>query len=349
MKKKILKLLSPLIIMVLLNVVIIFIGILASYQFQKGMMSKKFNDEQGANKQNYTGINLQITQSVEQYRGNVKEQADLYDIGEYTDLLLAIMMQESGGLLFDVFQCSESLGLDANSLNTQESIVQGVKLLAGLLKDAGVTSPSDIEHIRLALQAYNFGSAFIKFAIDMDGGWSQRATDKFAEIHSAGQKRTGQKAITMGIWKYGDQYYTDHVLRYYSFAITTESSVVEFAMTLLGCPYKWGATGPGEFDCSGLVYYVFKMTGTYSGARNTASGYSKIATPIKKEDAQPGDVVFFTNATGTHHIGIYIGNGQMIHAPMTGDVVKISSVDRKNDTVTYGRLSNQEMEENEDE
>lgn len=340
MKKKIIKFLIPLIILVLLNFVIIFIGILSSYQNQRGLMSKKFNDEQ-EKKKGYTGINLSITSAVERYRTDVLEQAELYGIEEYTDLLLAIMMQESGGLFVDVFQCSESLGKAPNSLTTQESIAQGVKLFAELLKSAGVTSPSDIIHIRLALQAYNFGKGFIKFANDMDGGWSQKATDKFAEIYSCGVKRAGKNAAALGIWKYGDQYYTDHVLRYYSLAASvTDSDVVEFAKTLLGCPYKYGATGPAEFDCSGLVYYVFKQTGKYSGVRNTASGYSQIAIPIKKENAQPGDVVFFANNKGIHHIGIYIGSGQMIHAPMTGDVVKISSVDRKNDIVTYGRLSN---------
>lgn len=117
--------------------------------------------------------------------------------------------------------------------------------------------------------------------------------------------------------------------------------VVDCAMKYLGCPYEWGATGPNSFDCSGFVYYVFKETGVYTGGRASAAGYKSIATPISEEEAQPGDLVFFTNATdGTHHIGIYIGEGKMIHAPQTGDVVKISSIWRDSDTVSFGRLSN---------
>ena len=107
----------------------------------------------------------------------------------------------------------------------------------------------------------------------------------------------------------------------------------------LGKPYKYGATGPDEFDCSGLVYYVFKETGKYTGQRLSAAGYRSVSTPVSQQEAQSGDLVFFIKSGNTHHVGIYIGNGQMIHAPRTGDVVKISDVWRNGEIVTYGRLA----------
>lgn len=91
--------------------------------------------------------------------------------------------------------------------------------------------------------------------------------------------------------------------------------IVSRAYSQLGKPYVWGACGPNSFDCSGFVSYC--LTGSYSrlGTTLTFMGWTRVSNP------QPGDVV--TTAT---HCGIYIGNGQMIHAPHTGDVVKVGPV-----------------------
>jgi peptidoglycan DL-endopeptidase CwlO len=99
------------------------------------------------------------------------------------------------------------------------------------------------------------------------------------------------------------------------------SGVVGLAMQELGKPYQWGAAGPDTFDCSGLVMYVFAKMGV-SLPHNAAAQYG-YGTPVDYNDLQPGDLVFFE---GLGHVGIYIGGGQFIHAPHTGDVVKISSL-----------------------
>ena len=92
-------------------------------------------------------------------------------------------------------------------------------------------------------------------------------------------------------------------------------TIVSRAYSQLGKPYVWGACGPNSFDCSGFVSYC--LTGSYTrlGTTLTFMGWTRVSNP------QPGDVV--TTAT---HCGIYIGNGQMIHAPHTGDVVKVGPV-----------------------
>ena len=99
------------------------------------------------------------------------------------------------------------------------------------------------------------------------------------------------------------------------------SAVVSYAYQFIGRPYVFGATGPDSFDCSGFTQYVFKNAAGVSLPRTTYDQIN-VGTPVAYSDLQPGDLVF----PHTGHVGIYIGGGQMIHAPSTGDVVKVSSV-----------------------
>ncbi len=97
--------------------------------------------------------------------------------------------------------------------------------------------------------------------------------------------------------------------------------VVGVAMQYLGVPYVWGGASPSGFDCSGLVMYAFARVGV-SLPHNAAMQYG-YGSPVSRAMLAPGDLVFFN---GLSHVGIYIGGGQFIHSPHTGDVVKISSL-----------------------
>lgn len=96
---------------------------------------------------------------------------------------------------------------------------------------------------------------------------------------------------------------------------------VGVAMQFLGVPYRWGGADPSGFDCSGLIMYAYAKIGV-SLPHNAAMQYG-LGTSVSKDQLQPGDLVFFH---GLGHNGMYIGGGQFIHAPRTGDVVKISSL-----------------------
>ncbi|MDX6510990.1 MAG: peptidoglycan DL-endopeptidase CwlO [Gaiellaceae bacterium] len=111
---------------------------------------------------------------------------------------------------------------------------------------------------------------------------------------------------------------------------STHGGVVGIAMQFLGTPYVWGGASPGGFDCSGLVTYAFGQM----GVSVPHSSYSQfgMGSPVSRDQLQPGDLVFFN---GAGHVGIYIGGGQFIHAPHTGDVVKISSLSDSWYAATY--------------
>jgi cell wall-associated NlpC family hydrolase len=101
-------------------------------------------------------------------------------------------------------------------------------------------------------------------------------------------------------------------------------SVIGIAAQFLGVPYVWGGTSPGGFDCSGLVQYVFARAGV--SLPRVASDQQNVGASISRANLQPGDLVFFGNPA--HHVGIYVGDGTMIHAPHTGSVVRYDSMDR---------------------
>ena len=96
---------------------------------------------------------------------------------------------------------------------------------------------------------------------------------------------------------------------------------VGIAMQYLGVPYRWGGADPSGFDCSGFLMYVYSKVGV-SLPHNAAMQYG-LGSPVSKDQLQPGDLVFFN---GLGHNGMYIGGGSFIHAPHSGDVVKISNL-----------------------
>lgn len=111
-----------------------------------------------------------------------------------------------------------------------------------------------------------------------------------------------------------------------TFSNEVQTAIVQEAYRHLGKPYVWGAKGPNAFDCSGLAYVVYaNATGHNIGGWTGDQQYAGTQIPVS--EAQPGDLLFWGAPTSvTTHVAIYIGNGQYIHAPQPGDVVKIGSI-----------------------
>lgn len=113
---------------------------------------------------------------------------------------------------------------------------------------------------------------------------------------------------------------------------------VKIAKKYLGVPYVWGGTTPNGFDCSGLVQYVYAEL----GINITRTTYTQVndGEYVPREELQEGDLVFFGDKYSPHHVGMYIGDGLMIHAPQTGDVIKIVELSARSDYATARRIIN---------
>lgn len=128
--------------------------------------------------------------------------------------------------------------------------------------------------------------------------------------------------------------------------LTGGNSIVSAAEKYIGTPYVWGgqSASDGGMDCSGFVYNALKDAG-YNVGRTTAQGYRNLGTAVNKADMQAGDLVFFGSGGNASHVGIYIGNGQMIHssggskntAANPGKGVTVTNVNYRNDFIEARR------------
>jgi peptidoglycan DL-endopeptidase CwlO len=137
-------------------------------------------------------------------------------------------------------------------------------------------------------------------------------------------RRVAQENTIVGITAVAPQSAT------YVAPASTHGNVVGVALSQVGTPYVWGGAAPGGFDCSGLVVWSYAQVGV-SLPHSSYALYS-VGVPVSEGELQPGDLVFFD---GLGHVGIYIGGGQFVHAPHTGDVVKVSSLSEGWYAATY--------------
>lgn len=119
--------------------------------------------------------------------------------------------------------------------------------------------------------------------------------------------------------------------------VYSNSNIVNEANNYLGVKYVYGGTSPSGFDCSGLTYYVYSKCGISIPRTAEAQWNDSNGKKIDKSNLQPGDLVFFNGSSGSStnpgHVGIYIGDDKYIHAPYTGEVVKISNLSSRKDYV----------------
>ena len=262
----------------------------------------------------------QVSAEVEAYDPLIRQYAKQYGIPEYVELIKAVMMQESGGRGLDPMQAAEGsfntkYPHEPNGIKDPEYSIQcGVQELKAALTSAEVESPIDMEHIKLALQGYNFGNGYISWAKANYGGYSYANAVEFSTM----------QASRLGWSSYGDTQYVAHVLRYYpygrAFTAGGNQAIVEVALTQLGnqggqpywswygfnsrvewcaCFVSWCADQCGYIE-SGLVP---KFAGCVDGA-NWFKSNGKWQN--RTYEPKTGDIIFFDwEGDGTtDHVGI---------------------------------------------
>ena len=270
----------------------------------------------GSDSNSYTPVSAE----VEAYEPIIQKYAKEYGIPEYVELIKAVMMQESGGRGLDPMQAAEGsfntrYPHEPNGIKDPEYSIQcGVQELKAALTSAEVESPIDMEHIKLALQGYNFGNGYISWAKSKYGGYSYANAVEFST----------QQAQRLGWDSYGDTQYPAHVLRYYpygrAFTAGGNQAIVEVALTQLGnqggqpywswygfnsrvewcaCFVSWCADQCGYIE-SGLV---LKFAGCVDGA-NWFKSNGKWQD--RTYEPKVGDIIFFDwEGDGTtDHVGI---------------------------------------------
>ena len=270
----------------------------------------------GSDSNSYTPVSAE----VEAYEPIIQKYAKEYGIPEYVELIKAVMMQESGGRGLDPMQAAEGsfntrYPHEPNGIKDPEYSIQcGVQELKAALISAEVESPIDMEHIKLALQGYNFGNGYISWAKSKYGGYSYANAVEFST----------QQAQRLGWDSYGDTQYPAHVLRYYpygrAFTAGGNQAIVEVALTQLGnqggqpywswygfdsrvewcaCFVSWCADQCGYIE-SGLVP---KFAGCVDGA-NWFKSNGKWQN--RTYEPKAGDIIFFDwEGDGTtDHVGI---------------------------------------------
>lgn len=186
---------TGLIIIALIGVLVVIIGLLSVLGAEEG---KNVEDEHVGS---YEMVS--VPQAVLRYEDDIKDAMEDEGLHEsFLPVLLAIVSQESGGRVPDIFQASESLGSAPNSIGSDASIKQGVKYFKQLTDQANVENAQH-ENFNIALQAYNFGEGFIAFA-EENGGYSEEVAQKFSS----------QMADQMGWSNYGDVNYVSNVSKY---------------------------------------------------------------------------------------------------------------------------------------
>ena len=261
-----------------------------------------------------------VSAEVEAYEPLIQKYAKQYGIPEYVELIKAVMMQESGGRGLDPMQAAEGsfntrYPHEPNGIKDPEySIECGVQELKAALISAEVENPIDMEHIKLALQGYNFGNGYISWAKTNYGGYSYANAVEFSTMQVA----------RLGWDSYGDTQYPAHVLRYYPYgrAFTSggNQAIVEVALTQLGneggqpywswygfdgrvewcaCFVSWCADQCGYIE-SGIIP---KFAGCVDGA-NWFKGNGQWQD--RSYEPSAGDIIFFDwEGDGeTDHVGI---------------------------------------------
>lgn len=262
-----------------------------------------------------------LSQAVLALRELVEKYAAKYGISDYVDTLLAIIQVESGGLLEDVMQSSESLGLPPNSLSKEASINQGCKYYSELVRRANNLG---CDH-NSVIQTYNYGGGFLDYVAARGGKYSFELAQAFAEQKSGGVKVTYKNEISIaenGGWRYnyGNMFYV-RLVKQYNGGL---SSDVQQRIVAIAQDYQnYGITAPAGY-CEMWAEQVYRAAGVQvnnwccagrNGVTNVVSTDSSnipVGAMVYNDPAVYNSHTTCSCGMNAGHVGIYIGNGMII-------------------------------------
>lgn len=261
-----------------------------------------------------------VSPEVEAYTPLIQKYAKQYGVSEYTELIKAVMMQESGGRGTDPMQASEC-GFNTrypkapNAISNPEySIEVGIQNLAVRLFEAGVKNPIDMDNIKLALQGYNFGNGYISWAKASYGGYTYANAVEYSNM----------MATQHGWSSYGDTEYVAHVLRYYPFGHrfsgVGNQAIVQVALSQVGnvggqSYWSWYGFSSYQEWCACFVSWCAEQCGYIESGVMPKFSYCQNGVDWFKARGQwqgrgyepsPGDVIFFDydNNGVANHVGL---------------------------------------------
>lgn len=223
----------------------------------------------------------------------------------------ASYMNGSPGMMFGGGDNSSGLSDDAYLAQNRASVVQGLQGQIDKANRAQQDAQSKTAQAQQAATAAEKARQTAKAKVD-------EVTKKLDKLTTTTVKdpKSGFKAVIKGSG--------------------LPAKMARKAATKLGSPYVWAAAGPDSFDCSGLVVWAYAQVGK-SGLPHYTGDLFDLGKKVDKSDLQAGDLVYF--GSSLHHMGIYVGGGLFLHAPSTGDVVKISKLSDRSDFAGANRIS----------
>ena len=304
--------------------------------------------------------NEALSQEVLSYTATIQKYANQYGIPEYVSVIQAIMMQESGGRGTDPMQSSECpyntrYSNSPNAIQDADYSIQvGIQYYVDCLREAGCTSPQDMDKLKLSLQGYNYGNGYITWAIQKYGGYSAENALQFSN----------EQAASHGWSAYGDPEYVPHVLRYYSsgglFAglFGGNGQIVSVALTQLGNEggqkfWSWYGFDSHVAWCACFASWCGDQAGLIESGKmpkfslcddGIAWFQSKGKWKSRGYSPAPGTLIFFDwNGDGTSdHVGIVEKTeGSTVYTVEgnSSDAVNKRSYDINNGTIMgYGIL-----------
>lgn len=303
-----------------------------------------------------TKIEAKLSDEIKKYEEELEAAAKEYGFEAYVELFKALAEQRHyDGKKGDIFNMSKtSLNPDPKkTLSRADSIKIAAELFADCIDAYSKMGepymppqPTDTEALKSILQAFEFESdGFVDYC---EGKYTLEKAEEYAKKKSGNTKRTDEAEIQQkGPWDFKDQKYPDKVLQFYfvqvsqtggggSFGFSLPSEALsdkefmnmynEISKYVQGnYPYVFGGSSPEtSFDCSGFVCWVINHCGNgWNVDRTTANGLLSYCAEVKKEDAKPGDLIFFQGTyaePGASHVGIVVGNNHFAHFGNPGKI-----------------------------